>query len=125
MISAKKQVFVALSYLLLASSLGIILRLFPVTNVEATYKYIIHTHSHVALLGWVYISLTTLLYHLFIKKNQQKKFRNIFWATHFTILGMLFSFPFTGYALISIIFSTLFLICSYWFYFLFSRRKIT
>ena len=121
MISAKKQVFIALSYLLLASSLGIILRLFPVTNVEATYKYIIHTHSHVALLGWVYISLTTLLYHLFIKKNQQKKFRNIFWATHFTILGMLFSFPFTGYALISIIFSTLFLICSYWFYFLFKR----
>ena len=121
MISAKKQVFIALSYLLLASSLGIILRLFPVTNVEATYKYIIHTHSHIALLGWVYISLTTLLYHLFIKKNQQKKFRNIFWATHFTILGMLFSFPFTGYALISIIFSTLFLICSYWFYFLFKR----
>ncbi|WP_146190719.1 hypothetical protein [Polaribacter aquimarinus] len=119
--SAKKQMLIALFYLLLASSLGILLRLFPVTNVDANYKYVLHTHSHIALLGWVYVSLTSLIYYLFIKKTAQKKFRNIFYATHITIVGMLFSFPVTGYALFSILFSTLFLICSYWFYFLFKK----
>lgn len=121
MLSSKKQVFIALGYFLLASSLGILLRLFPITNVDAAYKYILHTHSHIALLGWVYVGLTSLIFHLFIKKNEQKKMKLVFWATQITILGMLFSFPFTGYAIISIIFSTLFLICSYWFYFLFKK----
>ncbi len=121
MISAKKQAFIALCYFLLASSLGIFLRLFPISDVSATYKFIVHTHSHIALLGWIYVGFTTLIYSLFIKKTKQIKFKLVFWATQITILGMLFSFPITGYALFSIIFSTLFLICSYWFYFLFKK----
>lgn len=121
MVFAKKQALIAFSYLLIAASLGMILRLFPVTNVPATYKYIKHTHSHIALLGWVYITLTSLIYALFIEKIHQKKIKKVFFATHVTLLGMLFSFPFTGYAFFSILFSTLFLLCSYWFYFLFKK----
>ncbi|QNM86452.1 hypothetical protein H9W90_04835 [Polaribacter pectinis] len=123
MISIKKQVLIALFYFLIAGSLGVLLRLFPVTEVSATYKYIVHTHSHVALLGWVYVGLTSLIYHLFIKKEVQKKYSILFWCTQITILGMLVSFPITGYALFSIIFSTLFLICSYWFYFFFRKHN--
>lgn len=123
MIASKKQAFIALLYFLIAASLGILLRLFPVTNVSANYKYLVHTHSHIALLGWVYVALTTLIFHLFIKKEAQKKYATLFWCTQITILGMLLSFPITGYALFSIIFSTLFLICTYWFYAFFKKHN--
>lgn len=122
MIKNKIYSFISLFYFLIAASLGILLRLFPVTNVEATYKYIVHTHSHIALLGWVYIALTTLIFHLFIQKEARKKYLILFLATQITILGMLLSFPITGYALYSIIFSTLFLICTYWFYAFFRKH---
>lgn len=108
---------------MIASSLGILLRLFPITSVNATYKYLVHTHSHIALLGWVYIALTALIFHLCIKKDVQKKYSILFWCTQITIVGMLISFPITGYALFSIIFSTLFLICSYWFYIFFKKNN--
>jgi hypothetical protein len=75
------------------------------------------------LLGWVYIGLTTLLYKLYIDEcNVGKRYRIIFWFTQFTLLGMLFSFPFQGYALFSIIFSTLFLFASYWFTWFFVKN---
>tara|TARA_R110001606_G_scaffold399054_1_gene580186 strand:+ start:26081 stop:27301 length:1221 start_codon:yes stop_codon:yes gene_type:complete len=122
LITTKIYNLISLFYFLIAASLGILLRLFPVTNVEATYKYIVHTHSHIALLGWVYIALTTLIFHLFIQKEAHKKYLILFLTTQITILGMLLSFPITGYALYSIIFSTLFLICTYWFYAFFRKH---
>lgn len=76
----------------------------------------VHTHSHIALLGWVYIALTSLLYYLFLREQElQNTYRRIFWFTQFCLVGMLVTFPFQGYALYSIIFSTLFLFASYWF----------
>jgi len=123
MIKIKIQSFIGLFYFLIAAFLGVLLRVFPVVNVNATYKYIVHTHSHIALLGWVYIALTTLIFHLFIKKEISKKYSILFWATQITILGMLLSFPITGYALFSIIFSSLFLICTYGFYAFFRKHN--
>lgn len=117
----KTQSRIALLYLFIAAFLGIVLRLFPVTNIDATYRYVVHTHSHIALLGWVYIALTTIIYYIGIEIKEQKKHNLIFWCTQITILGMLFSFPFIGYALYSIIFSTLFMVCSYWFYAFFRK----
>ena len=123
MITSKKFTITALAYFLFAALLGILLRLFPIANINATYKFIVHAHSHIALLGWVYVGLTTLIFYLFIKNESKKKYSKIFIATQITILGMLFSFPFTGYALISIIFSTLFLFCSYIFYSYFRKHN--
>ena len=123
MIKARTQTLIALSYFLIASSLGILLRLFPTINVNANYRFLVHTHSHVALLGWVYVGLTALLFHLFIKEEAKKKYTKLFLCTQVTILGMLFSFPITGYALFSIIFSSLFIICSYWFYAFFRKNN--
>ena len=92
------------------------MRSFHSIEIPVTYKFIVHTHSHIALLGWVYMGLTTLLYKLFLEKQEVAfKYRRIFWFTQFTLVGMLLSFPFQGYALFSIIFSTLFLFASYWF----------
>jgi len=116
---------VALGYFLTAAILGLVLRSFHIFKIPITYKFIVHTHSHIALLGWVYLGLTTLIYKLYLqKKGLHKKYRRIFWFTQITLLGMLFSFPFQGYALFSIIFSTLFLIASYWFFWFF-RKNVT
>lgn len=112
----KNQINLALGYFIIAALLGVLLRSFHSVEIPVTYKFIVHTHSHIALLGWVYMGLTTLLYKLFLKREEVSlKYRRIFWFTQFTLVGMLLSFPFQGYALFSIIFSTLFLFASYWF----------
>jgi hypothetical protein len=115
-IATKSHIKVSLGYFLLAALLGVVLRTFVVVPIPINYRFIVHTHSHIALLGWVYIALTTLLYHLFLDKQAlDRKYRRIFWFTQICLLGMLISFPIQGYALFSIIFSTLFLLASYWF----------
>ncbi|PXX25137.1 hypothetical protein [Arenibacter sp. ARW7G5Y1] len=116
MIASRTHIKVSLGYFLLAALLGVLLRTFVVATMPINYRFMVHTHSHIALLGWVYIALTTLLYHLFLDKGVlDRKYRRIFWFTQICLLGMLLSFPFQGYALFSIIFSTLFLLASYWF----------
>lgn len=106
----------ALVYFILAALLGLILRSFHFMEIPVNYKFILHTHSHIALLGWVYLSVTTILYKLYLAKaNLDRKYSRIFWLTQLSLIGMLFTFPFMGYALFSIIFSTLFLFASYWF----------
>lgn len=116
LIAIKKHIALALSYFFLVALLGLLLRVFVITDVSANYRYLVHAHSHLALLGWVYVSLTSLIYFLFLKEAKiNKLYRRIFWFTQITILGMLLTFPFQGYALLSIIFSTLFLIASYFF----------
>ena len=57
----------ALVYFVLAAGLGCVLRFFRVFEIPVTYKFIVHAHSHVALLGWVYLALTTLLYKLYFQ----------------------------------------------------------
>lgn len=113
----KNHITVALGYFLVIAILGLVLRLFFVVDIDLNYRHIVHTHSHIALLGWVYTALSTLIYYCFIdQKNISKKYRRLFWCTQLTFIGMLISFPLTGYALFSIIFSTLFLLVSYWFF---------
>ncbi|MEX2350741.1 MAG: hypothetical protein WD554_07660 [Flavobacteriaceae bacterium] len=122
-INLRTHIRLALFYFLLAALLGATLRLFVVADIPATYRFLVHTHSHIALLGWVYIGLTTLLYKLFLETaNVAVGYRRIFWFTQITLAGMLLSFPFQGYALFSILFSTLFLIASYLFAWLFLKK---
>ena len=122
MINLKNHINLSLGYFIIAAVLGVVLRSFHSIEIPVTYKFIVHTHSHIALLGWVYMGLTTLLYKLFLEKQELTlKYRRIFWFTQFTLVGMLLSFPFQGYALLSIIFSTLFLIASYWFTWFFMK----
>ena len=119
----KRHILVSLLYFLLAALLGLVLRLFLVVEVPITYKFFVHTHSHIALLGWVYVALTTLLYKLFVQNSKlDQTYERIFWFTQITLIGMLLTFPFMGYALFSITFSTLFLFASYWFSWFFLRR---
>ncbi len=116
MIPLKRHANIALFYFVLVGLLGLFLRLFFVTPLGANFRYVVHAHSHIALLGWVYLGLTTLIYRLYFRNNHKSKvYRRIFVFTNITVVGMLVTFPFTGYAVLSIIFSTLFLISSYFF----------
>lgn len=123
MITLKQDVNIALGYFFIAGLLGIILRLFFVTPIPANFRYVVHAHSHIALLGWVYLALVSLIYKMYFpEKGINSTYKKIFWFTNITLLGMLFTFPFTGYALFSIIFSTLFLFASYWAAWFFFKR---
>lgn len=123
MINTKRHTKLALAYFLMAATLGFILRTSYTAEIPITYRYVVHAHSHIALLGWVYMALTTLLYKLFLEgQGLEKKYRYLFLFTQFTLVGMLLTFPFTGYALFSIIFSTLFLFASYWFAWFFIKN---
>ncbi len=111
----KKQSIIAIGYFLFITILGVILRSFSVTVIDFNYRHIVHTHSHIGLLGWVYTGLMVLIYHLYLRDSGISKIYNrVFVFTHLTIIGMLVTFPFMGYALFSILFSTLFILSSYY-----------
>lgn len=113
----KTHITIAFGYFLIIAFLGVLLRLFYVIDIPLNYKHLVHAHSHIALLGWIYSALTSLIYFCYLRdKPILKKYKIIFGSTQITLIGMLVSFPITGYALYSIIFSTLFLIASYWFF---------
>ncbi|MAU16958.1 MAG: hypothetical protein CMH46_15630 [Muricauda sp.] len=109
-----KHIRIAVIYFGIAAALGILLRSYSIFSFEFNYRYMVHAHSHIALLGWVYVALTTLLHLCFVDKDTaSRNYKRIFLGTQITLIGMLLTFPFQGYALFSIIFSTLFLIVSY------------
>lgn len=116
MISIKGQTNIALGFFLIVAILGTLLRAFYVAPMPFNYEYLLHAHSHAALLGWVHLALMTLIYKFFLQKTEKStNYFLIYGFTIFCVLGMLFSFPFQGYALYSIIFSSLYLISTYFF----------
>lgn len=113
---AKRWLIIALLNFLIAASLGALLRFAFVEEVSwLHFKNFLHAHSHVAMLGWVYMALFALLTTAFIpfSKVDQRPYNALFWATQVSVAGMLISFPWQGYASISIAFSCLHIICSY------------
>jgi len=118
----KPYIKVAFGYFFIVALFGVLMRMFHVVDISFNYKNILHAHSHVALLGWVYTAITTLIYRMYISdKKADKKYKTLFWSTQIAIIGMLLTFPFIGYALFSIFFSTLFLIASYFFVWFFLK----
>ena len=100
--------------LLAAACLGLVLRVAFVRELPGlNYKYILQGHSHVAMVGWLYLLLTLFLYLGAFGKDQDRKFRVLFWLTQGCIVGMLISFPLQGYGSISITFSTTYLLLAY------------
>lgn len=119
----KKLVLVCLLNFFIAAVMGLLLRYAFVQPIEVNYRYLTHAHSHAAMLGWVYLMLFTLIVHYFIP-NKRSIYNRLFWITELAVIGMLVSFPFQGYAAVSISFSTLHIFCSYYFaYLIFKHHK--
>ena len=117
----KKLVIVCLINFLVAATMGLMLRYvfaLPlhdfVKPIPLQFRNLMHAHSHGAMLGWVYLMLYVLIVHHFIP-DKKRIYNRLFWVTEIAVIGMLISFPFQGYAAVSISFSTLHIICSYLF----------
>lgn len=109
----KKFILLCFGNFLIAATLGLLLRslyVFPTTGFD--FKFLTHAHSHTAMLGWVYLSIQFFVVSLLIKQPTPK-YKRLFWITQIAVIGMLLSFPFQGYAAVSISFSTLHILCSY------------
>ncbi len=118
----KIWVHTALLFFFIAACIGALLRWAFVTEVTwMEFRYFMHAHSHLAMLGWVFLILFTLLIHSFLSEEQQQRkvYKTLFVLQVISCGGMLISFPIQGYAFWSISFSTLHILISYlfvWFF---------
>ena len=111
----RSWVLTCLTNFLIAALLGLFLRYMFVNPLDGfNFRFLTHAHSHTAMLGWVYLMLYSLIVWRFIPKPR-KIYKRLFWMTEFAVIGMVLSFPFEGYAAVSISFSTLHIFCSYYF----------
>ena len=119
---------IALFNFLVVACLGLFLRWFMVLPPDGlNYKYWLHAHSHVAILGWLYTAVFISLLRTYLPPayRQKKIYSWQFWSAQVAVAGMLFSFPVQGYALFSITFSTLHILISYWFVYQFLKDART
>lgn len=110
----------------IASLMGLILRGAFIWELDwMDYRNMMHGHSHVAMLGWVYLVLYILIGHFFLPEKVWAKpiYTWLFWFTQTTVLGMMISFPIQGYGAVSITFSTLHILASYLFCYLIWRDQ--
>ncbi|MFD2550480.1 hypothetical protein ACFSQP_01500 [Bizionia sediminis] len=110
----KSFIITCLFNFLIAALMGLLLRYMFINPVSINYRYLTHAHSHIAMLGWVYLMLYAFFVQYFISEKKSV-YTKLFWLTQVAVLGMMFSFPFQGYAAISISFSTLHIFGSYFF----------
>lgn len=101
------------------AAIGTFLRMKFVFPIELlNFENTLHSHSHFAILGWLYNALYIAIVYTYVKDPvKQKKYNILFWITQVSILGMLFTFAWQGYAVYSITFSTMHIFCSYAFIF--------
>jgi len=114
----KHWILICFANFFIASLMGLLLRWMYVSPIEeVNFQFLMHGHSHVAMLGWVYMMLYCLIFYSFISKKAQKKpiYNKLFWVTEISVIGMMIDFPAQGYAFLSILFSTLHIFCSYYF----------
>lgn len=96
---------VPLAFLVVASIIGLVLRHEQFApHREVVYTHLLHAHSHVMFLGWVF---NVLLLAFTIEFAEVRYFRPLFWILQACVAGMLISFPLQGYGVYSIAFSGL------------------
>jgi hypothetical protein len=81
------------------------------------YRNFLSAHSHFAFGGWVTLILMTLLIDTLLNREQKNKtiYQVVLWGIQLCSFGMVLTFPFMGYNLVSIIFSTAFILFTYLF----------
>lgn len=97
---------------IVAALIGLSLRYYFVSPLPFNFQFVLHSHSHLMLLGWLFNALLLLIYKQW-NLELPNTHKWLFFGLGLCVMGMLFSFPFQGYALFSIAFSTLHLWVSY------------
>jgi hypothetical protein len=95
--------------------MGLLMRYVYLFPININYSFLLHAHSHVAMLGWAYLMIYILIVRFYLPKEKKEKpiYNQLFWITEFAVIGMMVSFPIQGYALFSIVFSTMHILLSY------------
>lgn len=123
--SANSWIRFSLFSLLLVSFLGVLMRYkigfeFPYLD----QKYLQHAHSHFAFVGWVSQTLMVLMVKILqpsLSASRLKSYQSLLILNLIAAFGMLVAFIIQGYALFSISFSTLTIIISFIFAFLYVK----
>jgi len=121
--SLKKWLQFSLFNLGLVALLGVTLRYkiaFSLPFIDQ--QNLLHGHSHFAFSGWVTQALMAMLTGYLSETTSKDYFSKYRWILYFnaiTAYGMLISFPIQGYGFVSIMFSTMSLVASYYFAVLF------
>jgi hypothetical protein len=120
----KSRAAAAMFYLVIIALIGSYLRFMFVKDFGIfNFQFLLHSHSHAAMLGWVFTSLFILLLHSYLPgKIFFRKFNLIFWLIQLSVFGQLVTFAVQGYAAFSIAFSTLHIVLSYFFIYYFFRE---
>lgn len=115
MSSQKSWIICCFFNFLIASLMGLLMRYLYLFPLNVNYSFLLHAHSHVAMLGWAYLMIYVLIVRFYLPKEKREKpiYNQLFWITEFTVIGMMVSFPIQGYALFSIVFSTMHILLSY------------
>ena len=107
----------------IVSLVGVLLRAYPIYSIPfPSFKNLLHAHSHFAFGGWVMPALLAMLLKYFPEVAQLipvRHLRNICLLMFMSSYGMLISFPFQGYALISIVFSSLSIVSGFYLTYIF------
>ncbi len=115
---------VAVVFFLIASVFGLTMRFLFVGELpfEVRYKYLLHAHSHVALMGWAFTVVSGALLFLFTPAaSSLNLYKGVLAGSAVAGLGMAVAFPLQGYGAWSIGFSTLHLLMAYVFAYGFVR----
>src|SRR5215831_12640306 len=122
----KRDFWITLSLvnLCIVALLGMTLRtkfLFPIQCID--YKNFLSAHSHFAFGGWITLAFMILFIDNLLSddQKQRKVYQWLLWGIEITSVGMLLTFPFQGYGLFSIIFSTAFIFSTYAFSWVFIK----
>jgi hypothetical protein len=98
----------ALANLLAAAIIGTLLRGMFIGEIPfVRFRPWLHAHSHVAMLGWLFIGVVVALLHDGGRGNLTKGMHRLFIGLQLAVVVMLFSFPAQGYGAVSITASTI------------------
>jgi hypothetical protein len=104
----RSMFLIAWCFFAIATAIGFALRIHTLSPIAGlNYSFLLHTHSHVAFLGWIYNAFFALALAFFISPEKRAGFRWLFVGTQVATVGMMLTFPFQGYARESIVFSSL------------------
>lgn len=115
----QKWIRIAFINLLIVALLGVIMRYkiaYYLPFIEQ--KNFLHAHSHFAFSGWVTQILMVLMWGFlcnYLPADSLKIYKWLIITNLLSAYGMLFSFPWEGYGIISILFSTISILVSYLF----------
>jgi hypothetical protein len=112
----------ALVNFFIAAVIGLALRLHPLGLLTGFhYKNWLHTHSHLAFLGWVYPAIIAFL----VERRPQpagNMLTYLFGSMQVLVLGMLITFPQYGYGWPSIVVLSLHMVATIWLVFYLKRN---